>query len=156
MVAPKTVVALAVAGVHTESFASLDEIGLEKSHLVSGLGRRGLAILNGDDLRVAAMAAKCRGKVVTFGRSPNFDVWASEVSSRWPARLSSRFHRDADSCMVNTRLVGEHRLNSVLAALAAALWHGVELKAAAVAVERVEPAHHPLSRTRRAIAIPLP
>lgn len=41
---------------------------------------------------------------------------------------------------MNTRLVGEHWLNSALAALATALWHGVELEQAAAALERVEPA----------------
>ncbi len=140
MIAPDTAVVLTVAAVHTECFASLEEIALEKSRLVSHLGRRGLAVLNGDDPRVAAMAARCRSKVVTFGRSPECDVWASEVSSVWPARLSFRFHRGAQSRMVNTQLVGEHWLNSVLAALAIALWHGVELERAAAAVEQVEPA----------------
>jgi UDP-N-acetylmuramoyl-tripeptide--D-alanyl-D-alanine ligase len=140
MIAPDTAVVLAVAAVHTECFAGLEEIALDKSRLVSRLGRRGLAVLNGDDPRVAAMAARCRGKVVTFGRSPECVVWASEVSSVWPARLSFRFHRGAQSRMVNTRLVGEHWLNSVMAALAIALWHGVELERAAAAAERVQPA----------------
>jgi len=139
MIAPDTAVVLAVAAVHTECFASIEDIAVEKSHLVTGLGRSGLAVLNGDDPRVAAMAARCRGKVLTFGRSPQCDVWASEVSSRWPARLSFRVHSGADSCMACTQLVGEHWLNSVLAALATAVWHGAELQAAAAAVGHVEP-----------------
>jgi UDP-N-acetylmuramoyl-tripeptide--D-alanyl-D-alanine ligase len=138
-IAPDTAVVLAVAAVHTESFATIEDIALEKSHLVAGLGRRGLAILNGDDPRVAAMAARCRGRVVTFGRSPQCDVWASEVSSRWPARLSFRVHRGAELQIVNTQLVGEHWLHSVLAALATALCHGVELAPAAAAMARVKP-----------------
>jgi UDP-N-acetylmuramyl pentapeptide synthase len=139
MIAPGTAVVLAVAAVHTDAFAGLEEIAVEKSHLVARLGRRGVAVLNGDDARVAAMAADCRGKVVTFGRSPERDVWASEVSSAWPERLSFRVHHGAESRLVHTRLVGDHWLNSVLAALTAALSHGVELEAAAAAAERVEP-----------------
>ena len=140
MIAPDTAVVLAVEAVHTECFGGLEEIAQEKSQLVARLGRRGLAVLNGDDPRVAAMAACCRGRVVTFGCRPECDVWASEVSSRWPARLSFRVHRGAQSRMVNTQFVGEHWLNSVLAALATALWHGVELERAAAAVEQVPPA----------------
>ena len=140
VVAPDTAIVLTVAAVHTNRFASLDEIAFEKSHLVSSVGRRGLAVLNGDTARVAAMAARCRGRVATFGRSPRSDVWASEVSSVWPARLSFRVHRGAESHMVQTQLVGEHWLNSVLAALATAVCHGVDLEAAAAAVARVEPA----------------
>jgi len=140
LIAPDTAVVLTVAGVHTDCFASLDEIAREKSHLVSRLGRHGLAVLNGDDPRVAAMASQCKGKVATFGSSPACDVWVSEVSSVWPARLSFRLHYGDQTRMVHTRLVGEHWLNSVLAALATALLHGVELERAAAAVEQVEPA----------------
>jgi len=138
-IAPDTAVVLAVAAVHTESFATIDDIAFEKSHIVSGLGRRGLAVLNGDDPRVAAMSARCRGRVVTFGRSPQCDVWADEISSRWPARLSFRIHHGAESAIVNTQLAGEHWLNSVLAALATALCHGVELAPAAAAMALVGP-----------------
>jgi UDP-N-acetylmuramoyl-tripeptide--D-alanyl-D-alanine ligase len=139
LAAPDTVIVLVVAGVHTHQFSTLEDIAAEKAQLVSRLGPTGLAILNGDDPRVAAMAAGCRGKVVTFGRSPRLDVWASEVSSRWPARLSFRVHRGAESRQVHTKLVGEHWLTSALASLAAALWHGVDLESAASALEQVEP-----------------
>jgi UDP-N-acetylmuramoyl-tripeptide--D-alanyl-D-alanine ligase len=137
--APDTAVVLTVAAVHTDRFAGLEAIAFEKSHLAASVGRRGLAVLNGDDPRVAAMAARCRGKVVTFGRSLRCDVWAGEVSSVWPARLSFRVHRGAESHMVQTQLVGEHWLNSVLAALTTAVCHGVELAPAAAAMARVEP-----------------
>ncbi len=139
MIAPDTAVVLGVASVHTNHFATLEDIAREKSQLLSRLGARGVAILNGDDPRVAAMAGRCRGRVVTFGRTPKSDVWASEVSSVWPARLSFRVHRGSDSWQVKTKLVGEHSLNSVLAALAAASCHGVDLASAASAMERVEP-----------------
>ncbi len=139
MIAPDSVVVLAVAGSHTHKFATLDDIAVEKSQLLSRLGRRGLAILNGDDPRVAAMAVRCHARVVTFGRSPQFDLWADEVSSVWPARLSFQVHYRQESRRVQTRLIGEHWLTSVLGALAAALWNGVELDRAAAALEHVEP-----------------
>ena len=139
MIAPDTVVVLAVAGVHTHHFATLEDIAREKSQLLSRLGSRGVAILNGDDPRVAAMAVRCRGKVVTFGRAPESDVWASEVSSVWPARLSFRIHRGSESREVKTKLVGEHWLNSVLATLAAGSWHGIDLASAVSAIEQIEP-----------------
>ena len=138
--APDTVVVLQVAGAHTHHFASIEDIAAEKAQLLSRLGRRGVAILNGDDPRVAAMASRCRCKVLTFGRSPGFDVWADRVSCVWPARLSFRVHWGGESREVTTRLVGEHWLTSVLGAFAAALWHGVDLASAVAAVERVEPA----------------
>ncbi|MGO9242062.1 MAG: Mur ligase family protein [Bryobacteraceae bacterium] len=137
--APDTAVVLAVARVHSNNFATLDDIAHEKSQLLSRLGLRGIAVLNGDDPLVAAMAARCRGPVVMFGRSPEFYVWASDVSSVWPARLSFRVHRGAESRAVRTQMVGEHWLSAVLAAFAAALWQGVDLDTAVAAVERLAP-----------------
>jgi UDP-N-acetylmuramoyl-tripeptide--D-alanyl-D-alanine ligase len=131
MVNPDAVVVLAVAGVHTNRFPTLEDIAAEKSQL--------LAILNGDDPRVAAMAAGRRARVLTFGRSPQFDLWASEVSSRWPARLSFRAHWGAESRQVHTKLVGEHWLSTALASLVTALSCGMDLASAASALERVEP-----------------
>ncbi|MGD0015406.1 MAG: Mur ligase family protein [Bryobacteraceae bacterium] len=139
LIRPDVVVVLVVAGVHTDNFSTLEDIAREKSQLMSRLRPQGSAVLNGDDPRVAAMAARCRGKVLTFGRSPQFDVWASEVSSRWPGRLSFQVHRGAESRMVNTKLVGEHWITSALAALATALCCGMDLETAASALEQVEP-----------------
>jgi UDP-N-acetylmuramoyl-tripeptide--D-alanyl-D-alanine ligase len=139
MVNPDVVVILSVTGTHTQSFRTLEETAAEKAQLLSRLGPEGLAVLNGDDPRVLALAAHRRFQVQTFGTSPQSDLWASDVSSRWPARLSFCVHRETQSHPVTTRLVGEHWLPSVLAALAAALSCGVDLQSAIPAIERVEP-----------------
>lgn len=136
---PEVVVMLSVGRTHTDNFPTLEHMAAEKAQLLSRLGRRGLAILNGDDPRVSAMAAHCRGRVFTFGQSPRFELWASEVSARWPARLSFRVHWRGESEWVSTRLVGEHWVPSVLGALAAAVSCGMDLKSAAAALEYVEP-----------------
>lgn len=140
MVDPDVVVVLAVAGTHTQSFRTLDDTAAEKAQLLSRLGPGGLAVLNGDDLRVLAMADRGRFRVQTLGRSSQFDLWANEVSSRWPARLSFQVHRGTESHRVSTRLVGEQWVTSVLAALTTALACGVDLEAAVAALGRVEPA----------------
>jgi UDP-N-acetylmuramyl pentapeptide synthase len=139
MIAPNMVVVLTVAGVHTNHFATLEDIAAEKSQLLSRLGRRGLAVLNGDDPRVAAMAAGCRSRVMLFGLSPHFDVWADEITSVWPERLAFRVHYGGESRMVRTRMVGAHWLHSVLGALTAALCAGVDLDGAVAAVAQVQP-----------------
>lgn len=139
MVNPDVVVILSVAGTHTQSFRILEETAAEKAQLLSRLGPEGLAVLNGDDPRVRAMGNHRPFRVQTFGSSPRFDLWASDASSRWPARLSLQVHRGSQSHRASTRLVGEHWAPSVLAALAAALSCGVDLQSAIPAIERVEP-----------------
>ncbi len=136
---PDVVVMLAVARVHTNFFPSLEASAAEKVILLKALPRHGLAILNADDPHVAAMAASCGCSVKTFGRSPGADVWADAISSPWPARLTLRVHSGAETCAVATKLVGEHWVNSILAALLTATSFGVDLRTAVAAVEQVEP-----------------
>ncbi|MEW6752944.1 MAG: UDP-N-acetylmuramoyl-tripeptide--D-alanyl-D-alanine ligase [Candidatus Latescibacterota bacterium] len=136
---PDIAVVLAVARTHTNNFASLDDAAAEKACLVEVLSRQGVAVLNAEDPRVHAMAGRCRGHVRTFGRSLGADVWADEVYSRWPQRLSLRVHA-GDRCQpVQTELVGEHWANAVLAVLCVAQAAGIPLATAAASLARVPP-----------------
>jgi UDP-N-acetylmuramoyl-tripeptide--D-alanyl-D-alanine ligase len=138
-VKPDIVVILCVARCHTDRFPTLEYMAAEKALLLSRLGTGGVAILNGDDPRVLAMISSCRCRVLTFGRSPRFTVWASEISGRWPSRLSFTAHFGERVQRIHTRLVGEHWLTSALASVAAALACGMDLETAAEAIERNEP-----------------
>ena len=136
---PDVVVVLNVLPMHTNRFPSLDAMAQEKAALLGGLGRRGIAVLNRDDLRVNAMAAGVRAQVQTFGTTPEADVWASGVDATWPGRLRFDLHAGGETRRVTTQLVGEHWAGSVLAALCAGLACGVPLESAIRAVERVRP-----------------
>jgi UDP-N-acetylmuramoyl-tripeptide--D-alanyl-D-alanine ligase len=103
------------------------------------LPRHGLAMLNGDDSRVLAMANGARYRVSTFGTSDSNDVWADQVSASWPGRLEFWVHAGDESCRVRTRLVGTHWMPSVLAALATARQCGITLEQAGLALESHEP-----------------
>jgi UDP-N-acetylmuramoyl-tripeptide--D-alanyl-D-alanine ligase len=138
-VKPDLVVILCVARCHTDRFPSLEHVAAEKAALLSRLGTRGVAVLNGDDPRVLALASRCRCRVVTFGRSPQFDLWASDLSAQWPDRLSFTVHFGQQAQRVHTRLVGGHWVTGTLAALAVAVACGMDLEAAAAAIERNEP-----------------
>jgi UDP-N-acetylmuramoyl-tripeptide--D-alanyl-D-alanine ligase len=139
LVRPDVAIVLAVARTHTDRFATLDETAAEKAELPAAVSPRGLAILNGDDERVRRMAERCRCRVETFGRSPECDAWADEVSARWPARLSLRVRTADAAVLVQTRLVGEHWTSGILAAVLAARALGVAPAAAAAALAQVEP-----------------
>jgi UDP-N-acetylmuramoyl-tripeptide--D-alanyl-D-alanine ligase len=136
---PDVAIMLTVARTHTKFFPSLEATAAEKANLLKALPRRGLAILNADDPNVAGMAAGCRCRVTTFGRSPAAELWADQISSAWPSRLSLRVHTAAETQAVTTQLVGEHWVNSILAALLTAVSVGIDLRSAAEAIGRVEP-----------------
>jgi len=139
LVRPNIAIVLTVARNHTNVFLTLDDTATEKAQILKSLTPDGLAILNADDPRVRKMAAGCSCRVRMFGRSAGFDLWADEVSSKWPARLTLRVHTGSETQWVKTNLVGEHWVNSVLAALLAAISCGIPLKAAATELERVKP-----------------
>jgi UDP-N-acetylmuramoyl-tripeptide--D-alanyl-D-alanine ligase len=139
LVKPDVAIVLSVARTHTSKFATLDDTAAEKSELLRHVSRAGTAILNGDDVRVRAMAARCRGRVLLFGRSADCDLVAKNVESRWPNRLTFSVNAAREHAQVRAQLVGAHWLSSLLAALQAARVVGVPLNIAASAVGTVAP-----------------
>jgi len=67
-----------IGTVHAERAGSIEAIAEGKSELVQALPPtpEGVAILNYDDERVLAMAAKTSARVFTYGLCPQADLWA--------------------------------------------------------------------------------
>ncbi len=124
---------------HYKKYRTLEATAREKGELVESLPRSGIAILNADDPLVIAMAARTRARVLTFGRSPDADVRASEVSAVWPGRLRLKVMHEDKVADVDTVLVGEHWTTSVLAAIACGIACGLALQTCAAAVARCQP-----------------
>ncbi|MCW5983423.1 MAG: hypothetical protein KIT09_35350 [Bryobacteraceae bacterium] len=139
LVRPDVAVVLSVGSAHTKNVPTLEQIAFEKSRLLRFLGRRGVAVLNVGDPRVAAMEAPLRCRVVRFGSSARCEVRGSQASSNWPLRLQLLVDTPAESKMIYTRLVGEHWASSVLGAIAAAHACGVGLVTAWRALQTVDP-----------------
>ncbi len=134
-----------VTRVAHDHFSSADEAAHAKVRLVQALPPGGLAILNADDPRVAAMAAETEARVVFYGAAPAADVRVEDVRAGWPERLSFTLVTGTDRRRIETRLVGDILLPSVLAALAAALELGVDPDRAAEIVGETEPQEGHLS-----------
>jgi UDP-N-acetylmuramoyl-tripeptide--D-alanyl-D-alanine ligase len=138
---PDVGVVTSVAKAHVEYLGDLDGVARAKGELVAALPASGLAVLNADDPRVRAMAARAACPVLTFGVEADADVRAERVvvddELRARFRLSSPWGR-AD---VRLALHGAHQVPNALAAAAVALWSGVEVDAVAeaLAVRRGSP-----------------
>ncbi len=61
---PEVACVTLVAPAHLAAFGDVDAVGREKGDLVAALGPAGLAVLNADDPRVAAMAARSAAPVI--------------------------------------------------------------------------------------------
>ena len=58
----------------------MEAIAQAKGELVEALPADGLAVLNADDPRVAAMASRTAARVVRYGEAPDADVRAEDVT----------------------------------------------------------------------------
>jgi UDP-N-acetylmuramoyl-tripeptide--D-alanyl-D-alanine ligase len=105
---------------HVEFFDSIDGVAAAKRELIESLPRSGVAVLNGDDLRVREFRRVHEGRSVTFGYSEDADVRA-EVLSEGPE--GSRFR--ALGVEYQTSLPGRHAVMNLLAALAVAREFGI-------------------------------
>ncbi len=68
---PRYGAVLNVGHAHAGEFGGLDQVARAKGELVEALPADGVAILNADDPRVLAMAARTAARVVTFGVAPD-------------------------------------------------------------------------------------
>jgi UDP-N-acetylmuramoyl-tripeptide--D-alanyl-D-alanine ligase len=136
---PQIGVITTVGGDHYKAFRGLEETAKEKGKLAEAVPKHGTAILNADDPHVRGMAGRCRGRVVTYGLSPDADVRGTQVSSRWPDRLALTVSYGNRSVFISSQMVGDHWATSILAAVACGIVCGLDLETCAEAISRFEP-----------------
>ncbi len=138
---PDVAVVLVVGSAHVGEFGGIEATARAKAEIVTGLAPGGVAVLNADDPRVAAMAPLAPGDVVTFGQSEAAQVRAVDIAldgGRPHLTLVDRRRTPAREAKVALRLVGEHHVNNALAAAAAALVSGLDLDAVAAALSAAD------------------
>ncbi|MGN6238292.1 MAG: UDP-N-acetylmuramoyl-tripeptide--D-alanyl-D-alanine ligase [Cellulosimicrobium cellulans] len=135
---PDVSVVLVVGSAHLGEFGGIEAVARAKAEIVTGLAPGGVAVLNADDLRVAAMADAAPGEVVTFGTIPASDVRAEDLGIDRTGRASFTLRvrpgaagdarpTEETHARVTLGLVGEHHVTNALAAATAALRLGVAL-----------------------------
>ncbi len=112
-----------IGTVHAERAGSIEVIAEGKSELVQALppAPEGVAILNYDDERVLAMAAKTSARVFTYGLCPQADLWADEIESMGLEGIRCRIHYKDEEFYVTAPLIGRHSVYTMLRSAAAAL-----------------------------------
>jgi len=136
-VPPRIGVVLNVGSAHLGEFGSVDAIARAKGELVEALPSNGVAVLNADDPRVAAMAPRTTARVLTFGARA--DVRAEDLTLD-AGRARFRLVTPAGSAPVALRLVGAHHVGNALAAAAVAGEMGGAPETVAAALSAAAPA----------------
>ena len=130
---PQVGVVTCVAPIHLERLGTIERIAQAKAELPQALPADGVAVLNADDPRVAAMAAQTQAQIVTYGEAPTADVRAVRVEglglegsvihvaiaehALWPGQ--------AGAYELRIRLPGKPVVSAALAAVAVGLVEGL-------------------------------
>jgi UDP-N-acetylmuramoyl-tripeptide--D-alanyl-D-alanine ligase len=122
---PTIGVVTAVGHGHTAHFGTREAVARGKAELVEALPPDGVAVLNGDDLLVRAMAGLTRAEVVFVGAT-GADVTAEDVSIDQDLRASFVLRTPAGSAEVRLGLRGAHQVGNALAAAGAGLALGLD------------------------------
>jgi len=117
---PEVGVVLAVHATHLERAGSIEAITRAKSELPAALPRDGLAVLNADDPRVAAMRGVTTAEVRTFGVDQPADVRASHVTTLGLAGTEFTLTAPWGTRRVRSGTPGRHLVPHALAAAAVA------------------------------------
>jgi UDP-N-acetylmuramoyl-tripeptide--D-alanyl-D-alanine ligase len=139
-VKPDIGIVTAVAGVHLELFGTIDDITVAKGELVEGLPAGGAAVLNVDDARVASMAGRTAARVLRVSAvgAADADVVASAIALDELARPTFTAHTPWGNATARLSVAGRHQVDNALLALAAAGHAGVDIAAAAAALEAAD------------------
>jgi UDP-N-acetylmuramoyl-tripeptide--D-alanyl-D-alanine ligase len=128
---PRYGAVLNVGHAHAGEFGGLDQVARAKGELAEALPADGVAILNADDSRVLAMAARTRARVVAFGLSARPPepairpvvqpaIRAADVRLDDLGRPSFTLLTPEGPAQVSLRLHGAHNVPNALAAAALA------------------------------------
>ena len=147
IVAPDVGVVVNVGHAHIGEFGSLAAVARAKGELVEALGADGWAVLNADDELVTAMRARTGARIAAFSAvaEPSFGdlrVWAGPArpddGQRFGFALQAAGAVDGRAS-AQLRVAGRHQVVNALAAAAAALACGVEIRAVARALSAAAP-----------------
>jgi UDP-N-acetylmuramoyl-tripeptide--D-alanyl-D-alanine ligase len=128
---PDVAILTRVAPAHLMNFSSVEEIALAKRELVEGLnGANSLAVLNSDDLRVAAMAKVAPGRVIFYGVDTPAEYRAERIEDRGALGSAFSLIYKGQRTRLEMSLPGRHVVWNALGAIAAASEWGIGVEEA--------------------------
>lgn len=122
---PDIGVVLNVGSAHIGEFGSVDNIAVAKGELVEALGEDGVAVLNADDVRVAGMASRTAGRVITFGLRGTVALSDVDLDDLGQPRFTLT-HAD-QSIATSIPQIGAHHASNAAAAAAVGIAAGLDL-----------------------------
>lgn len=146
-VRPAIGVLTAIGPAHLERFGSMEAIRRAKYEIVESLPDDGIAVMNTDDLTVRGLADTTeRVRVVRYGLDPSGspDVTARDHGFSPSGTTATIIDAGGGELQISTRLLGEHAIRHILAAVAVARSQGIPLAELGPRIAALEPVEHRL------------
>jgi len=148
LVKPTIGVLVSLGPAHLERFGSMDAIEQAEGEVADALPADGLFVTSADDercVRVADTRARCACLLFSVAGHPRADLWADDIEvSAGGTSFTLRRRGTEASVRFRTRLLGEHNVANVLAAVAVAGHLGLADQIIARTMRRVVPPKHRL------------
>jgi UDP-N-acetylmuramoyl-tripeptide--D-alanyl-D-alanine ligase len=125
---PEVGVLTAVSPVHLDSFGSLEDLVATKGELALALPETGALVSPVDVSRAATGRGRTLARRITFGRGPEADLYATDISeleSGLSFNLHVRNGSEERTVEVKTPVFGTHLVEPLLAAIGGALAVGL-------------------------------
>jgi len=119
--APHVGVVTNVGPTHLERLGTIERIAQAKAELVQALPADGVAILNQDDPFVRSMAQQTAARVLTYGLTPEADLWASDIESEGLGGIRFVLNYRGEAIHAKVPLLGRHSVHTALRATAVGL-----------------------------------
>ncbi len=136
---PDVAVELNVLPVHIEHLGSIERIQQAKAELVEGMKVGGVAVLNADDERVAAMEPLSKGRTMTYGIENEADVRAENIRFERFGETTFTLVFGDEAAEVTFPLNGKHNILNALAAASVGRGFGMTVAEVGESLKTVEP-----------------
>ena len=146
LVKPKYGILTRIGTAHLESFGSEENIIKGKFELIESLPSDGFAVLNGDDEKQLNYKLKNKVKTIWIGiDNKDVDVRATNIKySNKGSSFDVIFKGDSKKYHFETKLLGNHNVYNILAAIACGREFDIDISDLEMAVKNVKPVEHRL------------
>ncbi len=128
-----------VGPAHLAGFGSMDVVRDEKNDLFLNMSPSGIAIINLDDDAVTIAAERWNGRKITFSMSPNADVTVKDIERNGVKGVRFNLVVGDSTQKVEMKIAGLHHVHNAMAAAAAAVAVGIDLKTIAEGLAAFRP-----------------
>jgi len=135
---------LNVHGAHLQGLGTIEGVARAKGELFRTCGQDTTLVVNGDDSRVAALAADCSQRKIVFGcgteENRALDVYSSALDLSEPETIHFTLHIEEQTTAVTLAVPGRHNVSNALAAAAIAHAAGISITRIADGLAAFKPA----------------